>query len=360
MIKQRCNVLLLSMLLLSMVACKEEVKKSRVIRPVKTIQLSTSETSMQTLQLPASLNEVRGSKLSFRVGGPLVMLNDVVGSKVSKGDVIAKIDSRDFDIAVEATETAFHLAKTEYERYKRLAELGSVSKSMHDQMETNYKTAKTAYESAQNALKDTKLLAPFTGHISGVFTNNFETVAPGQAITALHDMSSLEVNAWIPVEDANSINDSTQFTCVVKHNNKEQRIVGRLKELGKKTGVLKQSLPITIVVDNNQNLSLKAGMSVYLEIDDKTSTVSKGIQIPNASVFTKNNQTMVWVFNVSNHLVNSKQVKLGNIQDDGNIDVIEGLRGDECVVIAGVHSLFEGQKVKKMNDVSKSNVGNKL
>lgn len=353
------NVFLLCLLSMT-IACRKETKEKVLVRPVRVEKPSHTTIEESQLILPASINEIRETKLSFRVGGPLIVLNDVIGAYVRKGEVIAKLDPRDFKIAVEATQSRYELAKAEYERYTKLVKLESVSKSVYDQMETNYKLAKTDFETASNAFNDAEIKAPFSGYINKVFVNNFEEILPGSPIISLLDVSKFEVNAWISVDDARSISSQTNFTCIVTQGEKEIRIPGIIKEIGNKTSRSKQSLPITVVINSSNEIKLRAGMTTYLEITNDDLQTASSFELPTSSIFTKDNHTYVWIFNEQSSTVTAKQVLTGKVTDKGNIEITKGLSGEESVVIAGAHYLFEGQEVRKMKAVSKSNVGNKL
>jgi len=350
---------LLLFLLSVMIACKQEATPKELLRAVKVKKTTLIHQSASNITLPASVNEFRETKLSFRVGGPLIVLNDVIGSYVKEGEVIAKIDKRDFEIAVEATETRYKLSKAEYKRYKNLVEKGSVSKSIFDQVEAQHKLAKADYESASNALRDTEIKAPFSGYINQVFVNNFETVAPGYPIISLLDMSKYEINAWISVKDAFLLTNTTNYVCIVNQNGKDIRIEGKLKEIGNKTSISKQSLPITIVINSSDQVKLRAGMTTYLEISSGDVQSASSIQVPISSIFTKDNNTKVWIYNEQTNSVSAREVVTGRLLDSG-MEIIKGLSENETIVTAGANSLFEGQKVKKMKEVSNSNIGNKL
>lgn len=354
------KTVIISIVILTVFSCGRNTEQGKIVRPVKVEKTILEQNSDNRLVIPASINESRETKLSFRVGGPLIMLNDVVGSYVKAGEVVAKIDPRDFKIAIEATESKYKLAKAEYERYKKLAEQGSVSKSVFDQMETNYKLAKTDFETASNAFVDTELKAPFSGYINGVFVNNYEKIVPGAPIVSFLDISKFEVKGWISVKDAASINSETVFTCIAKQGNKEVRIPGKLKEIGSKTSVSKQSLPITIVINSSDKIKLWAGMSTYLEIAKGDTKGNASVFVSVASVFTRDNQTKVWIFNADSNTVSSQIVTTGKVLDNGKIEILKGLAGTETIVCAGANYLFEGQEVKKMEEFSSSNVGNKL
>lgn len=354
------GVFFLTSLLFIMIACKETKNEQNTIRPVRTAKPVLQTKGQDNLTLPASINELRETKLSFRVGGPLVQLNDIQGAYVKKGQLVAKIDPRDFMLAVEATKSQYELAKIEYERYKNLKETETVSKSVYDKVETTWKLAKTNYEKAENALADVDILAPFSGYINNVFVNNYEMVQPGQPILSLIDMSQYEVNAWLPVEDAVKVNNNSSFQCVVPLGNKKIWLKGKLKEVGTKTSISKQSLPITVVVSAPDSIKLSAGMTTFLEIYDNADNSNMSYLVPSSAIFLKENKPYVWIYDNVSSTVSAHEVTTGELTANNSIEVKSGITGNEDIVTAGVHYLFEGQKVKKMEQFTPSNIGNKL
>ena len=354
------DIFILAYILFMMTACKETKNEQNIIRPVRTAKPVQQTKGQYNIILPASVNELRETKLSFRVGGPLLQLNDIKGAYVKKGEIIAKIDPRDFNLAVEATESQYKLAKTEYERYKNLNETETVSKSVYDKVETTYKLAKANYERAVNALADVDIVAPFSGYINNVFVNNFEMVQPGQPILSLIDISQYEVNAWLPVEDAAKVNKSSSFQCVVSLGNKKIRLIGNLKEIGTKTSISKQSLPITVVIKAPDSIKLSAGISTFLEISDNANNLNTSFSVPLSSIFTKDNKPYIWIFDSSSSTVYAREVTTGELRPNDAIEIKSSITADMDIVTAGVHYLFEGQKVRKMEQSTQSNIGNKL
>jgi len=356
----KSKLLILSACVLTLMAgCTEKKQVKKPVRPVRVEKVSADRIDQDKIILPASINELKEVKLAFRVGGPLVKLNNIVGSYVEKGEVIAQIDPRDFKIAVESAESRYLQAKAEYERYKNLFAKKSVSKSLFDQIETNYKLTKASFESAKNSLIDTELKAPFSGYINTLFVENFEKVNPGAPVVSLLDYSNYEVNAWISAHDMDKITSETEFICVVK-NGANHRLKGRIKEIGTKSGRSKQSYPISVLVEVPTDIKLRAGMTANLEIITPNMEAHSTFQIPVTAVFSKENKTCVWIFNEQTNTVSLKQVKLGSIVSDEILTITDGLGGKEYVVTAGVHYLYDGQQVKMMSEFSKSNVGNQL
>ncbi|MCU4157266.1 efflux RND transporter periplasmic adaptor subunit [Carboxylicivirga sp. A043] len=344
---------------LAFYGCQNKTEQKAAIRPVKVYSTISNYGIDNRTLIPATINEKRETKLAFRVKGPLMQLNDIIGDYVEQGQVIAQIDPRDYKIAVESTQATHKLAKAEYQRYKTLLEKESVAVSTYDQVESNYTSAKTAFTSAKNALADTELRAPFSGYISNVFVNNFEEVNPGQPIVSFIDLSKLEVKAWVSLNELNKINEQTQFTCLIDQNGIEIRIPATLKEIGHKTSASKQSYPVSVIIDNPDDINLRSGMSTHLEIAHHDTKASSSMQIPVTCLFNRADKTFVWLLNDGN-TVSSKEIKRGRLLANDMIEVKSGLNGGEKLISTGVHYLSEGQKVKMYNGFSKTNIGNKL
>jgi RND family efflux transporter MFP subunit len=93
--------------------CGEEaVEAEAPVRPVKTVTLGESE-GTSTRTFPGTLRASERAQLSFRVSGPLVKLPIKEGSQVRKGDLLAQIDSRDFETAVQNLEAQLATLRAE-------------------------------------------------------------------------------------------------------------------------------------------------------------------------------------------------------------------------------------------------------
>ncbi len=339
-------------------SCSESKKVSKNTRSVKVAKVLSLNESKNTISLPATVNERRGVDLAFRVGGPLVTLNNVTGSYVKQGDVIASIDKRDFKVGLSKTESNYKLAKAEYERYKELLSQKSVSQSVFDRMEAQYILAKGNYEDAKNAFEDTQLRAPYSGYIDLVYVENYEKVNPGQPIVSFLDLSSYKVTAWVSVNDAKKINDNTRFVCEIKGIDSTYHFDAHLLELGSKASISKQSYPISVVLDAPNNIKLRAGMSAILKVSAAQTSDEMAYVVPATSVFSSNEKTCVWIF--KDNKVTKQTIQLGAVVSDDEVIVLNGLKANDIVVTAGVNYLHEDEQVKVYQGFSETNKGNQL
>ncbi len=76
--------------------------------------------------------------MSFRVGGPLISFNVKSGDFVRKGQVIAAIDKRDYQLQVQSTKAQFQQLRGEYERYKELYGKDKIPANSYEKIESGY------------------------------------------------------------------------------------------------------------------------------------------------------------------------------------------------------------------------------
>jgi RND family efflux transporter MFP subunit len=336
--------------------CSNSIKEQKgIIKYVKVEKVSTHNEN-DKLVFNGTIKEQNLTTLSFRVGGPLVGLVVVPGDFVKKGEIIASIDKRDYQLQLEARKAQYIQLKGEFERYKELFNKKKIPANSYEKIESGYLMAKTAYENAQNQLRDTDLIAPFSGYIHEKKTENFQTVGPGQAIVSVIDISNLEVVISIPENLLSKIRNSTNNLLSVQNSgvsNLPLSVVSINEKTGK-DGMYQMKFNFI----NNPSLHISPGMSAEVTMLCNLSTGR--IKIPSSAIFHKKEKTYVWIFNKKSELVNKQEVTISKLSNGGLIEVVRGLNSDQTIVTAGVHYLFEGQEVHPIHKSSKSNVGGLL
>ena len=96
-------------------SCGTEEAPQEIIRPVKTMEVS-SVYDYQMKDFPAVTQETRESQMSFRVAGPLIKLPVDEGQRITRGQLIAQIDPRDFEVDLIAKEAKYEQTKATKER----------------------------------------------------------------------------------------------------------------------------------------------------------------------------------------------------------------------------------------------------
>jgi RND family efflux transporter MFP subunit len=201
---------------------------------------------------------------------------------------------------------------------------------------------------AKDALSYTHLKAPFKGTVVETFVENYEDVQAKQQIVRIVDTSKIEFVVNIP---ENLISDAPKVKKVYVRFDAfpDHEIPGSIKEIGKEASKTTRTYPVTLIMDQPDDIKILPGMAGQAWGDRETAIMAGdvGILVPISAVITSDGekQSFVWVIDEKSGQVTRRKVKTGNLSDSG-IMIDEGLKPGEWVAIAGVHSLQEGQKVR--------------
>ncbi|EPN4796060.1 efflux RND transporter periplasmic adaptor subunit [Vibrio alginolyticus] len=313
-----------------------------LIKPVKLLAVKDLELEDSHAFL-ARIDATHRAQLSFQVGGEVDELRVRMGQKVQKGEVLATLDPKDLQLALDAAQAQYALAKTQWDRSKNLYGKKLISTDEYDQKETQYKAALANYEQAKTDLSYTKIHAPFDGIVSYTYVNPFQVVAEKQEILNLIDNTTLDVSFTLPVSYAESVSlESLENSdmWVTMDSEPGKRIPGQFKEISTQPNIDTNSYEAIVTITRPEDRNLLTGMTGQVHIAKQH--VSDAMTLPQSAWVNKNGtQGEVWVMDRSTQQVNKVTVSL-----DAAGGVKAGLDNNDYVVIAGVERLVEGQVVK--------------
>lgn len=293
------------------------------------------------------------TNLAFTVSGQLIRLNVDNGQKVSKGDVIAVIDPRDFQLQVDLSKAELQTSQSQLSRNERLYAKQAVSKQDYEIAETNYARAKAAYDNARYKLNDTRLLAPFNGIIETKFVENFQTVSVGQSIVKLVDPKIINVQFILPENSIEIMNMKDKTFKVEFDNYKGQFFTAELKEYVEASAD-GSGVPVTLKITDPafsvaKYKNVSPGFSCLVKLDINNPGYETVCAVPVTAVFTPagTQDQCVWV--VKDSKVEARKVRIGELFGTDMVIIETGLIPGEEVVVAGVYQIVDGQQVTVLN-----------
>ncbi len=335
-------------------ACKNEKPIANRVQSVKAFKVVCNDAKQTDKMFVGVVKEAREAKLAFQVAGSLVEMNVVAGQYVKKGDLIAKLDQRNYKIQLQAAQAAFENAKVQAERYTALYQKKSTSKSVYDQAQTAYKMYKAKKEAAESAMDDTYLYAPFSGYIQHKLVENYEKVGAGYPIVTLLDVNKLELTVALSETDYLLSNQFKTYSCKINGIDK----VFNLDFIDMQRKPNFNGFYVMRLAINADGTRIVPGMAARVTIGVCNDKVCKYV-VPVEAVYTKNGKTYVWVID-KNNVVHQTAVEVGNLQSQGKVGINKGLKNNAVVVAAGVSSITDGMEVKILQQPSSTNVGGQL
>lgn len=348
---------------------KEEEEEKQIVRPVRHFEIPSPGQFSQR-NFPGRAKATQEVDLAFRVSGPLITFPVEVGDEVKAGDIVARIDPKDFQVALSSAQgkldnarAASKRAASEYERELNIfkEDPGATSqtavdrkKEARDKARANIKSFAADVEGAKDQLSYTYLKAPFDGNVVKTYVENFENVQAKQPILRILDDSSIEMVVNIP-ESLISLAAYVEDIKVVFDPFPEVEIPAQIKEIGTEASTTTRTYPVTLIMAQPENVKILPGMAGKASgtPPKEMARESIGIEIPVSAVFTDegSGNSFVWLIDKSNLTVSKKQIEVDQLGDRG-IRVTAGLQEGEIIASAGVHYLFEGQKIKLMQNTS--------
>ena len=347
-------VFLILVPLLLMVGCgkKEEAKTVEIVRPVKTAVVQGFAEGEQTF--PGRVDAGTKMVVSFRIPGRIVELPVRKGEAIEKGQLIARLDPRDYEITVEEAKATFQRAEADFQRYRRLYETDAVPLADLDQRRSERDVAKARLEEAEKNLSYTYLRAPFAGMIGDRYVENHMDIKAQEQIVDLNDTTTVEVK----------INAAENLVAVMQIFEEDvevkvyaefdaapgRRFELRLKEIAARADPQTQTFQVTFSMPQPGEINLLPGMTalVRLVVNIKPGArVEVPISVPAIAVVTSSDgDKVVWVVNTGDMTVHAQKVNVGSMRGTQVVEILEGLEGGEHIVIAGLAQLSEGMKVR--------------
>ena len=155
------------------------------------------------------------AQLTFRVAGEITELPVRPGAEVKQGELIARLDPTDYQLAVDQGKAQYELAASQYERNKVLVNEGVMSEAQFDQIESQRAVAKSNYETAKANLKYTET-APFDGVIASLAVEAYENIQPKQPIVTLQINNAIDVSIQVPEKLFARVKKQTDYEPMIR------------------------------------------------------------------------------------------------------------------------------------------------
>lgn len=294
------------------------------------------------------------ANLAFRVPGTLSEVLVQPGDNVKKGDIIARLDPHDYQVALEElqakmleAQSAHKLAKAELKRVKQATEDKAIASVNLDRATSGYERSLSAVkvvekniQRAKDTLRYTQLVAPFDGVIASVGFDAHEQVLPGIAVATMQDNSTLDVEIDVPENmiDQFSINDTGSVTWYQS----DSTLNAHVTEIAPLPHLIKQTYTVTYTLDNASQ-QLFSGKSVT--VSSQAAAAKDSFCIP-YSALVGEKETM-HINLVRDNEVVATPVELKSL-DAYQACISGNVKGDDYVVVSGSFYLKDGDVADKL------------
>ena len=286
--------------------------------------------------------------LAFQLSGQIFDLPVSEGERRAEGGLIARLDTVDFERAVEHARTTYDLAEIEYKRAEQLAQREVAAQARLDQAQASRTQAEISLREAERRLDQATITAPFDALVARVFAEPFINTTPSQPVVRLQDVSEMRVVVSLPEEIAalaRADAESFAFTATFPAASGYQAGLA-LREFVTEADPVAQTYQVEFAITGEVDPRLLPGMTAKVTGVPKTGADQSPVVIPVGAVdTTSRTDPQVWRFDADTSTVSPRKVILG-LPRAGDIVVLDGLVPGDSVVSAGWTGLTDGTRVR--------------
>ncbi|WP_250435432.1 efflux RND transporter periplasmic adaptor subunit [Hanstruepera flava] len=328
----------------------EEISKLDTNKKVSLITTFTAKEEVfdHYLELQGNVTTKTLLTITPEYNGILTHVYVKEGQKVSKGQTLAKIDDGGLSQQLAQMQIQTELAKTTYERQKRLWDQNIGSEIQYLQAKSNYEAQEKAISQLNQQIAKTVVKAPFSGTIDDIITEEGNVVAAGTSpLMRLVNLNDMYVETEVPESHLTTVTKGKKV--LVELPVLGETIDTKIRQASDFINPANRTFKIEVPVPNKDK-TIKPNLTAKLKINDYTNP--KAILIPQ-SIISENahGEQYIYVVKDKKDNIGTTQrviIKTGKTQGDF-IEILDGLKVNDEIIQEGARSVKEGQSVEVIN-----------
>ncbi len=332
----------------SVIAAKSGVEKL----PLVTTLTAKAEKFDHFLELQGDVKTKQNVLIYPEMPGTLKRVYVKEGQRVTKGQLLASIDDGGMGSQVSQLKTQAALAKTTFERQKRLWEQKIGSEIQFLQAKSSYEATENAVKQAQSQLGKSTIRAPFSGIIDDVIKDQGNVVSPGPGseVFRIVNLSDMYITVDVPENNLSGITKGKEAK--VYFPVLGDTIISKIRQTGNFINPSNRAFSVEIPVPNKKG-NIKPNLSARVSLNDYSS--DNAILVPQG-IISENADGEQYVYvavdaNENKAVAKRRIIKTGKTQGS-LVEALSGIQDGDLLIKEGARTVKEGQNVQILNTES--------
>ncbi|MBB4041152.1 membrane fusion protein (multidrug efflux system) [Microvirga flocculans] len=319
-----------------------------------TVEVDTVRTGriVEVRESVGTLRAYESITVTAKVAGIIDQIGFEEGQKVKAGDMLVQFDAAERRAAIEqaiaeasrATALRNEVA-IKLERAQALNRTGAGTGAQVDDLTAQMKSLEGSIASAQAQRKaaearldELTIRAPFAGRVGTRSVSLGAYVAPGTRITSLDDLSKVRLDFAVPENLLGRLQPGQTVNATAAAY-RDRIFKGTVSTIDPRVDTATRTVRLTAEFDNPDE-ALKPGM--FLSVALEVSTKDDAVVVPEEAIVSEGLRQIVYP--VKDNKVERRVIVIGQRQG-GKVEVVDGLKPGETIVVLGVQRVRPGAEV---------------
>jgi len=293
----------------------------------------------EVIDLVGSLTPNERVEIKSEISGLISRIHFEEGNTVAEGKLLVALDDQKLRARLAEAKANFTLARSNRDRNKTLLESKTISEQTYDQLIGDFDVAAATLELRKRELEDARIVAPFDGVVGYRQVSPGQFVQVGQTMTVLVNMNPIKADFDVPERFIGQLRTGQRIDITVAAY-AQSAFTGEVYFISPEVEVTTRNVLVRAFIDNASGL-LKPGMfgNLKLVLQEK----EDALVIPESALIMRAEKSMVMVVDDDN-IAQMRTVRAG-IRMEGALEILEGLRAGERVIVEGHQKVGSGTPV---------------
>lgn len=296
------------------------------------------------LQFQGAVDNRQTVVLTAKIPAPVTRIYVQEGQFVAAGQVLLEQDAEVLKKNLAELRTRLELARTLYEKQKKLYEEGIGAEVQYLTAKNNKESLEATIASVEEQLRNAQIRAPFAGQVDAVLTRVGELLSPGLPAVRLVSGGQWEIKAEIPESFLSNVAQGQEVEVFVPDANLSFR--SRVAVVSRNINPLSRTFTVVVrEVPSNATLQLRPNMVAYLRFPQNQSSTALVVPI-DAIQFQ---DTAAYVYVARGDVARRVRIKVLATYG-GEASIAGPVKAGDTVITTGASLITDGQRVQLVNE----------
>lgn len=291
----------------------------------KTQKLSNVIYATGTVQANEEVN------MRAEITGRVTRINFKEGSKVSKGDLLIKLNDTDLRAQLQKLRSTKALNESNEFRAKKLLDIEGISRQEYEQVQNQLAGVNADIDVVEAQIAKTEMRAPFSGVIGIRNISEGSIVSPSDVIVSIQQIDPVKIDFSIPEKYINNVKKGDAITFTIEGS--DEHFTATVNAIEPKIDPNNRRVIIRAVSENSQG---KIFPGAFARVQLSMEEIDNAILIPTQAVVPALKGQNVFI--VKNGKAQQQPIETG-IRNDSAVQVIKGLSPNDTVIVTGILQL---------------------